>query len=449
MTNNRLVRARCRAPHSLNTEAAMNTGKDDLRTFFQKAKGIPRDKVKYYVGWLDRFLQFYNGSLDAVSDGDVKAFGDFLEAGGSEEWQVKQAQEAVFLYVEKFLNKKILFAGTGPEDAPRLSVTTWAEAKDAFLDRMRLRHYAYSTEKIYREWIRRFLLYTGVKSPSTAKPEHVKRFLTHLAVERKVTASTQNQAFNALLFLYRDILGQDLGDFRNITRVKQSTRIPVVLTKDEIKQVFDHLSGTNSLMLKLIYAGGIRVTECVRLRVKDLDFGNQSLIVYSDKEDKDRATLLPEFLHGPLKEHLKTVKAIHDQDLEKGYGAVYLPEALARKYPNASREWAWQYVFPADTLAVDPQSGVVRRHHVGQQVLQRAMKAGLQKAGIAKAASVHTLRHSFATHLLAAGYDIRTVQDLLGHKDVSTTMIYTHVLKSGPGGVKSPAEFLEEKERQT
>ena len=421
---------------------AMDTNKNDLQTFFQETEGIPQDKVKYYVGWLDRFLQFYKGSLDEVSDGDVKAFGDFLETNGCNDWQVKQAQESVFLYIEKFLHKKILFANNNQEDKPRVFVTTWVEAKNIFLNRMRLRHYAYNTEKSYREWIRRFLLYTRVKSPMTAKPEHVKRFLTYLAVERKVAASTQNQAFNALLFLYREVLGQDFGDFRNTIRAKQSKRIPVVLTKDEIKQVFNHLSDKHDLILTLIYASGIRVTECVRLRVKDLDFGNQSLIVRSGKGDKDRVTLLPEFLHGPLKTHLKAVKTVHAQDLAKGYGAVYLPNALERKYPNASREWGWQYVFPANNLTVDHRSGVVRRHHIGQQVLQRAMRTALRETDINKAASVHTLRHSFATHLLQAGYDIRTVQDLLGHKDVSTTMIYTHVLKRGPGGVKSPAEFL-------
>jgi len=426
----------------------MNTNKNELWTFFQKAKGIPKDKVKYYVGWIDRFLKFYKGSLDDVSDSDLKAFGDFLEAHGYEQWQVKQAQEAVFLYIEKFLGKKISFTGNYQKYTPQPSVSTWVEAKEIFLHLMRLRHYAYSTQKTYQEWIRRFLLYTGVKSPKKARVEHVKRFLTYLAVERKVTASTQNQAFNALLFLYRDVLGQEFGDFRNTIRARQNRRIPVVLTKDEIKRVFAHLSGTKGLMLKLIYASGIRVTECVRLRVKDLDFGNHSLIVRSGKGDKDRVTLLPEFLHGPLKAHLKTVKEMHDQDMEKGYGAVYLPEALARKYPNASRHWGWQYVFPSGNLSVDPRSGVVRRHHVGQQVVQRAMKAALQESDIAKAASVHTLRHSFATHLLAAGYDIRTVQDLLGHKDVSTTMIYTHVLKNGPGNVRSPAEFLEDKKRQ-
>ena len=216
----------------------------------------------------------------------------------------------------------------------------------------------------------------------------------------------------------------------------------MVLTKEEIKKVFAHVPEKQKLPLTLIYASGIRVSECVRLRVKDLDFGNHSLIVRSDKGDKDRSTLLPQFLHEPLKHHLDKVKRIHEKDKSIGHGAVFLPEALERKYPNANREWAWQYVFPADNLSVDPRSGIVRRHHIGQQTLQRAMRVAVKKANIGKVATVHTLRHSFATHLLQTGYDIRTVQELLGHKDVNTTMIYTHILNRGPHGVKSPAEFL-------
>jgi integron integrase len=420
----------------------MNANKETLTTFFQQAKGISERRAKFYVGWLNRFLEFYTGSLDEVSEGDLKAFGDYLEARGHGEWQIKQAQEAVLLYIEKFLHKDVVFKNREAPAGRRVPVETWEEAKDIFIKTLRLRHYSYNTEKTYSEWVRRFLLYTQLKSPLKANPEHVKRFLTYLAIERKVSSSTQNQAFNALLFLYREVLGKEFGDFRNTIRAKKARRVPVVLSKDEIKKVFKHIPHREELMLKLIYASGIRVSECVRLRVKDLDFDNHSLIVRSGKGDKDRVTLLPEFLHGPLKVHLKTVKEMHDADIAKGYGAVYLPEALERKYPSANREWAWQYVFPADNLAVDPRSGVVRRHHIGQQILQRAMRSAVLKAQIVKAASVHTLRHSFATHLLQAGYDIRTVQDLLGHKDVSTTMIYTHVLKRGPHGVKSPAEFL-------
>ncbi len=423
----------------------MDLQKNRLHTFFRDKGGISQDKTQYYMKWLNKFLEQYTGSLETVSQDDLKAFGDNLEHDGFEEWQVKQAQEAVFLYVEKFLNKSILFTDnkTQKNGAGRHpSIKTWEDAKDIFINRMRLRHYAYNTEKTYREWIRRFIRYTGLKSPLEAETKYVKRFLTHLAIERKVTSSTQNQAFNALLFLYREVLDQDFGDFRNTIRAKKSRRVPVVLTKNEIKKVFSHIGEKSQLPLKLIYAGGIRITECVRLRVKDLDFGNHVLVVRSGKGDRDRTTLLPEFLHVPLKQHLETVKNFHKKDLAQGHGAVFLPEALKRKYPKADRQWAWQYVFPSATLSVDPRSGVVRRHHIGRQVLQRAMRTAVNTADIGKAASVHTLRHSFATHLLQAGYDIRTVQDLLGHKDVSTTMIYTHILKHGPLGVKSPADFL-------
>ena len=420
----------------------MNAHKKNLNLFFQQIKGTSERRAAFYVGWLNRFLEFYRGSFDEFSEGDLKAFGNYLDQRGYDEWQVKQAQEAALLYIEKFLQKNIVFKNKETPDNRQFPVETWEEAKDVFITTLRLRHYSYNSEKTYREWVRRFLLYTKLKSPLKAKPDHVKRFLTHLAVERKVASSTQNQAFNALLFLYRDVLGVEFGDFRNTIRAKKSRRIPVVLSKNEIKKLFKYLPQREELMLKLIYASGIRVTECVRLRIKDLDFDNHSLIVRSGKGDTDRVSLLPEFLHGPLKAHLKMVKDIHDKDIAKGYGAVFLPESLERKYPAANLEWVWQYVFPADNLAVDPRSGIVRRHHIGQQVLQRAMRSAVLKAQIGKAASVHTLRHSFATHLLQAGYDIRTVQDLLGHKDVSTTMIYTHVLKNGPHGVKSPAEFL-------
>ena len=423
----------------------MQSQKNKLEKFFRDKGNIPKDKVKYYIGWLNKFMAYHHGSLDHVSLNDLKDFGDDLDHRGYEDWQVKQAQEAVLLYIEKFLEKSIVY-GDDKKDKKRIGVDTqvesWEQAKDIFINKMRLRHYSYNTEKTYREWIRRFILYTREKSPLHVKSEHVKRFLTYLAVERKVSSSTQNQAFNALLFLYREVLGEEFGDFRNTIRARKSSKIPVVLTKEEIKKIFAYLPEKSKLALKLIYASVIRVTECVRLRVKDLDFGNQALVVRSGKGDKDRVTLLPDFLHAPLKQHLEKVKNFHESDLSKGHGVVFLPEALERKYPKANREWAWQYVFPSANLSVDPRSAVVRRHHIGQQVFQRAMRDAVRKTNIAKAASVHTLRHSFATHLLQSGYDIRTVQELLGHKDVSTTMIYTHVLKHGPLGVKSPAAFL-------
>jgi len=419
--------------------------KMDLQTFFREQCGIPKKSVKFYQIWLNKFMENYKGSLNDISVNDLISFEKNLEHQGYEAWQLKQAQEAVRLYVEKFLKKSISYEAPEKDEKQNENhppVHSWHQAKLLFASRMRLRHYAYNTEKTYQEWIRRFIQYTGLRSPLNAETKHVEKFLTYLAVERKVTSSTQNQAFNALLFLYREILGREFKDFRNTIRAKKSSRVPVVLTKKEIKKIVDCIPERLKLPLKLIYASGIRLTECVRLRVKDLDFGNHSLIVRSGKGDRDRVTLLPEFLHDSLKQHLKMVKETHENDLSKGYGAVFLPDALGKKYPEADREWVWQYVFPSANLSVDPRSGIVRRHHMGQQILQRAMRKAVKSAGVEKSASIHTLRHSFATHLLQAGYDIRTVQDLLGHKDVNTTMIYTHVLKYGPSGVKSPAGFL-------
>ena len=417
--------------------------KQKLHQFFL-SKGIPKDRISFYIQWLNRFMAFYSKTPDQVSRADIWRFAGHLEKEGFADWQVKQAQSAVTLYIEEYCGEKIIEDRTPDlmEKQGALPIASWKQAKEKFSEIIRLRHYAYNTEKTYQEWIRRFIRHTGLSSPDQATPDHVKGFLTHLAVKRNVTSSTQNQAFNALLFLYRDVLGIEFGDFRNTIRARKSKRIPVVMTPDEIKKVFSHIQGPMELPLTLIYASGIRVTECVRLRVQDLDFGNQSLVVRSGKGDKDRVTLLPGFLHEDLKSHLNKVKDTHDQDLNLGHGAVYLPNALERKYPNAAREWNWQYVFPAARLSVDPRSGVVRRHHLDQQLLQKAMRKAVKQVGLPKKASVHTLRHSFATHLLQAGHDIRTVQDLLGHKDVSTTMIYTHVLKNGPLGVKSPAEIL-------
>ena len=417
--------------------------KNTFEIFFLK-NGVPKDKIKFHVLWLNKFVAFYPGSLDHVSNKDIEMFLDRLKGDKFAAWQIEQARDAVILYIEKYCGKTILSARKSEEriSANSPTIATWQQAKERFTELIRLRHYAYNTEKTYQDWIKRFILYTKLGNPQQVSSEHVKQFLAYLAVKRKVAASTQNQAFNALLFLFRDVLGIEFGDFTNTIRAKKNQKIPVVLTTEEIKAVFAHIKVEMELALTLIYASGIRVTECVRLRVQDLDFGNHSLIVRSGKGDKDRVTLLPEFLHEPLKIHLKNVKLIHENDLKLGHGTVYLPDALERKYPRANKEWGWQYVFPATGLAVDPRSGIVRRHHVGQQTLQRAMKHAVSQAGLSKKASVHTLRHSFATHLLQSGYNIRTIQDLLGHKDVTTTMIYTHVIKNGPHGVKSPAEIL-------
>jgi len=310
---------------------------------------------------------------------------------------------------------------------------------DRVRDALRLKHYSIRTVVSYVNWIRRYVLFHNKRHPNEMGSVEVEAFLTHLAVKENVAASTQNQALSALLFLYREVLKKDLGPI-DALRAKKPKRLPTVLTREEVRRVLGHLSGMHQLMAKLLYGSGLRLMECVRLRVKDLDFAQRAIIIRDAKDDQDRVTMLPESLIAPLQEHLLRVKRLHEEDLAKGYGAVYLPDALERKYPNANREWAWQYVFPSQRLSVDPRSGVVRRHHVDESGLQKAVREAARLAGIPKPVSPHTFRHSFATHLLENGYDIRTVQKLLGHKDVKTTMIYTHVLQRGGLAVRSPLD---------
>lgn len=305
---------------------------------------------------------------------------------------------------------------------------------------IRLRHYSIRTEQAYTDWIKRFILFHGKRHPREMGAAEVERFLTHLAVEGRVAASTQNQALSALLFLYRTVLKVDLPWLGEMTRAKRPGRLPVVLTVEEVRRVLARIDGQQGLMADLLYGAGLRLLECVRLRVKDLDFEMRQITVRDGKGEKDRMTMLPQAVLEPLRAHLEKVKVLHAHDLEEGFGEVYLPYALDRKYPDASREWGWQYVFPAAGRSVDPRSGKERRHHVDEQTLQRAMKKAVRAAGLTKPASCHTLRHSFATHLLQSGYDIRTVQELLGHQDVATTMIYTHVLNRGGSGVISPLD---------
>jgi integron integrase len=311
---------------------------------------------------------------------------------------------------------------------------------DQVRDALRLKHYSIHTEESYLAWIKRYILFHHKRHPQDMGGPEIEAFLTYLAVQENIAASTQNQALSAILFLYREVLRQELDFPIEAIRAKKPKRLPVVLTKEETVRVIRHLSGIHQLMVKLLYGSGLRLMECVRLRVKDVDFAQRQIIVRDGKGDKDRVTMLPESLIQPLQVHLQQVKTLHEDDLANGYGAVYLPFALERKYPNASREWGWQYVFPARSLSVDPRSGVTRRHHLDESSLQKAVKRAVQAAGIVKPASCHTFRHCFATHLLESGYDIRTVQELLGHKDVSTTMIYTHVLNRGGLAVRSPLD---------
>jgi integron integrase len=316
---------------------------------------------------------------------------------------------------------------------------------------LRFHHYSLRTEETYGQWIRRFLEFhrladrsgpdRGWRHPKDMGAIEVKAFLTHLALRRNVSVSTQNQALNALVFLYDQVLQRPLGDFADFARAKRPARLPTVLTRAETERVLAALKpGTLGLIIRLMYGSGLRLTEGLRLRVKDVDFAGGRIIVRQGKGDKDRVTMLPEKLRVELQEHLRRVKLLHDQDRNEGFGGVYLPHALARKYPKADREWCWQWVFPSGRRSKDPRSGVERRHHVNEISVQRAMKEAVQLAGVGKPASCHTLRHSFATHLLEAGTDIRTLQDLLGHQDVATTMIYLHVMQKPGIGTRSPLD---------
>jgi integron integrase len=296
------------------------------------------------------------------------------------------------------------------------------------------------TEEAYVGWIRRFILANGKRHPGAMGAAEIERFLTGLAVAGGVSASTQNQALSALLFLYKEVLGVELPWLDGIQRAKMPQRLPVVLTRAEVAALLGELTGTAWLMASLLYGSGLRLMECVRLRVKDLDFVRSELTVRQGKGGKDRRTMLPVALTGALQAQLTEASRVHERDLAAGFGRVWLPDALARKYPGAAEEWGWQYVFPASVRSHDPRDGMERRHHLDESVLQRAVKRACVRAGLAKPATCHTLRHSFATHLLEAGYDLRTIQELLGHKDVATTQIYTHVLNRGGQGVVSPLD---------
>jgi len=313
---------------------------------------------------------------------------------------------------------------------------------DRLREALRSRHYSRRTEQAYCHWVRRFIFFHKLRHPADMAEPEINTFLTHLAVKEKVSASTQNQALSALLFLYRHVLGRPIGDLGEVIRARKPKRLPVVLTREEVKAILGSLTSDKWLMASLMYGSGLRLMECLRLRIQDIDFARNEIIVRDGKGAKDRRTMLPESLKRPLEEHLRNVRAIHQLDLADGWGRVQMPEALDRKYPNAPVDWRWQWVFPQENRWKNSRTGEEGRHHAHETILQRAVAAAVQRAGIAKHAGCHTLRHSFATHLLEAGYDIRTIQELLGHNDFNTTMIYTHVLNKGGKGVRSPADDL-------
>ena len=415
----------------------------EFQAYLQSRGIVANNKTHFYAWWASRFLDFNNLHEDLPLEVRIDQFLRRLqEKKPLADWQLRQAEEAVRLYVGQFLsgNTALLSPNTVPDKQ------LWAKDRMHCIAKMteliRLKHYSYSTEQTYIDWTKRFFDYLEQRQRCEISADGLRDYLSYLAVQKRVSASTQNQAFNALLFLFREILKQDVEGLDTTIRAKRGQKLPTVLSVGEVQEMFRHLEGTALLMTQLLYGAGLRIMELMRLRVQDIDFEGKAVYVRSGKGDKDRATLLPEAVQPGLRLHLAAVKKLHDEDLAAGYGDVYLPDALERKFPKAGREWKWQYVFPAAKRSVDPRSGAVRRHHMSEKVLQMAVPQAVKKAGIAKHASVHTLRHSFATHLLMNGVNIREVQELLGHKNVVTTMIYTHVMRNMAGAPKSPLDLL-------
>jgi integron integrase len=411
--------------------------------FLLKARLVTERAAPVCVRWVRRFLT-RPASNESLAD-QVRRFCEDLEREGTwQDWQVRQAEQALRIYFVNFLRR-----------------TDWHQAASALVDengctnplaaleevrrRIRIRHYSYRTECSYADWVRRFFAYCaerqGLPHPKV-QSDSVRDYLTHLAVRRQVSASTQNQAFSALLFLCREVLGLDVEGVADVVRAKRGIHLPVVLSVPETAALFGALHGTCWLMAALVYGGGLRVRECGELRVKDLDFDQGLIFVRGGKGAKDRSTLLAETARERLRAHLQTCEALHRADQKAGLAGVWLPDAVERKYPNAGHEFGWFWVFPSHTLSTDPRVGIVRRHHLHESVIQKAVKAAAVKARIHKPISVHTLRHSFATHLLLNGVDIRQIQEYLGHANVETTMIYTHVVQELRSPARSPLDIL-------
>jgi integron integrase len=400
----------------------------------QKGKVRTR-QIPYYLKWVGDCYAFLNVSDSTLLDSDQKK--EFLShmAKDHEDWQVNQADMALRLYVY-FLSREFKRLGDGDSAIERWNIIIEERLKEA----LRLRHRSYSTEKTYIGWIRGFRMFVNYKEPEELNGRDLQDFLSHLAVEKKVSPATQNQALNAIVFLYRHVLDKDIEGEIDAVRARQRRRLPVVLSKKEIQRIFDNLKGTHRLMAMLIYGCGLRLQECLNLRIKDIDLEQNQIIVRSGKGDKDRRTILPEMLKDDLIHHMSEIRGLYDDDRARGLSGVYIPDALERKYPNAGKEWGWFWLFPSKSLSVDPRTHTVRRHHIHPASLQKAFKTAVTRTGMTKQASVHTLRHSFATHLLEKGYDIRTIQELLGHKYLHTTMIYTHVATKNILGVRSPLD---------
>ena len=428
------------------------------------ASGVPAKNAESYVKWAEKFAVATKGKpIRERSVADIRKFLFELSIQRSiHPWQVHQAEEALVFLYEGFLKLDLGLNTVRPlVPWPGISNSTlkapqqfkdralskteekarYGELYSKFRSAMRVRHYSIRTERAYAQWIGRLLSFYKDKPAESIDTDDIQSYLNYLAEERKVAASTQNQALNAIVFFFKEVLKRDPGDFSDFVRAKQPLHVPEVLTRSEVERLLDAMSGVNQLMAGLLYGAGLRLMECIRLRVKDIDFDAGRLTIRDGKGRKDRITMLPERFQHLLKQQLEQAQALYESDLKKNVAGAYVWPGLNRKYPNAAKEWIWQYVFSSSRLSVDPRSHTTRRHHVHASSLQKAVKNAAAKAGLSKRVTCHTLRHSFATHLLENGCDIRTVQELMGHSNVATTMIYTHVLNRPGISVKSPADY--------
>lgn len=423
----------------------------EFQKFLLSRGFVPEKNTPFYAHWVSRFLAFSNNHEDLPPDLRLRQFLQHLPTNKNiADWQITQAEEATRLYLDHYLSEKSSVLYPNNPQKQELRFADLSRILTQMSESIRIKHYSYRTERLYLDWVKRFYDYvTRIKKKDIPAcgldPSDVRDFLSYLATKLNVSSSTQNQAFNAILFLFRDVLKINLNDLNKTVRAKRGPKLPVVLAVEEIQKLFRHVKGKrNLLILQLLYGSGLRLMEVARLRIKDIDFNTNLIFVRNGKGDKDRSTILPECVKDKLHLHLQEVKSLHDKDLKDGYGEVYLPDALERKYPNAPKDWCWQYAFPSSRLSVDPRSGKIRRHHLGEKSIQNTMKMAAENANFAKHVIVHTLRHSFATHLLMNGVNIREVQDLLGHKNVETTMIYTHVIRDMTNAPRSPLDNLYE-----
>ncbi len=415
-----------------------------------------QEKEAHWLGVrMENFVRAHQRRIESVTATDVCDYLERLMRNGQVDWQVKQSLDAIGLLMRYGYQREDLMipalreawglrlnqrVGISVPDIRGAAAGGVVSVSERLRRVLRVAHYALKTEKSYTQWWERFEKFSGDRPEAELGADEVRAFLENLAVERQVSAATQKQALNAMVFVFGQVLGRPLGNLGDMILAKPKRRLPCVLTVAEVDRVLAELNGAPSLIGQLLYGAGLRLLEALRLRVKDVEFDNGQIIVRDGKGEKDRVTILPEVICEPLLEHLRSVWRLHQQDLNAGGGRVQLPYALAVKYPNADREWCWQFVFPAQGLSKDPRSGAIRRHHLHETTMQRAMNEAVRQSGVAKPASSHTLRHSFATHLLESDHDIRTVQKLLGHSDVATTMIYTHVMNRPGIGVRSPLD---------